>query len=196
MPTVSVVIPAYNAEQYILETIRSVQNQTFSAFEILVVDDGSTDQTLALLETLNEPRLRVITGQHKGVSAARNCGIAAAQGEFIAFLDADDLWTPDKLQDQVEALQRSPAAGLAYSWTYYWMYAVEKASRTTSLVRSQVSGTDAYRTFLQENVVTSGSNITVRRAAVAAVGGFDESLTHGEDWEFCCRIARTWEVIL
>lgn len=196
MPSVSIVIPAYNAAQYIVETIESIQRQTFDDFEIIVSNDASTDQTVALLGEINEPRLKVISAENGGVSAARNRGIAVAEGEFIAFLDADDLWEPDKLRLQVEALRANPKAGLAYSWFYHWNYAVHKSAEIKLLMCPSATGPNAYCTIAEENVVGSGSNIFVRRIVLDAVGGFDETLTHGEDWEFCFRVALNWEVVL
>ncbi|WP_404786563.1 glycosyltransferase family 2 protein [Altericista sp. CCNU0014] len=196
MPSVSVVIPAYNAEQYIVETIESLQNQTFSDFEIIVSDDASTDRTVPIVREIGDPRLTVISAENGGVSAARNRGIAVARGEFIAFLDADDLWDPDKLRLQVEALRENPKAGLSYGWFYQWNYAVHKAAETKLLMCPSATGPEAYREIVEENVVGSGSNIFVRRAALDSVGGFDETLTHGEDWEFCFRVALAWEVAL
>jgi glycosyltransferase involved in cell wall biosynthesis len=196
MPLVSVIIPVYNGEKYIVETIRSVQHQIFWDFEIIVVDDASSDQTVATVQAIQEPRLRIIAGGHKGVSAARNQGIAASQGEFIAFLDADDLWAPDKLRLQVEAFQNNPEAGLGYSWFYLWNFAVQNTTDDKTLICPSAEGSQAFRTLLEENVVGTGSNIFVRRAVVESVGNFNETLTHGEDWEFCFRVALAWGVSL
>jgi glycosyltransferase involved in cell wall biosynthesis len=118
-PTISVIIPAYNAERTILETIASVQQQTFSNFELIVINDGSTDRTLELLNSLEDPRLKIFSYSNGGLPVARNRGIYHATGEFITFLDADDLWTPDKLELQLTALQQHSEAGVAYSWTHY-----------------------------------------------------------------------------
>jgi len=93
MPTISVVVPAYNAESTILKTITSVQQQTFADFELIIINDGSTDGTLELLSTLEDSRLKIFSYENGGLSVARNRGISQATGEFIAFLDADDLWT-------------------------------------------------------------------------------------------------------
>ena len=115
MPTISVVIPAYNAEHTILDTIKSVQQQTFSDYEIIVINDGSEDRTLELVEQVEDSRVKVFSYSNGGLSTARNRGIARATGEYITFLDADDLWTPDKLEAQLAALQKHPEAGVAYS---------------------------------------------------------------------------------
>lgn len=196
MISVSVIIPAYNAERFIVETIQSLQRQTFSDFEIIVVDDGSTDQTASMVMQIEDPRLRILTVEHQGLSATRNRGVAASQGKFIAFLDADDLWTPNTLQLHVEALTTNSAADLSYGWTYFWNYDLKNSSDVTKLIAPSAAGATAYRAMLERNIVGNGSNIFVRRSAFDAVGGFDQTLTHGEDWEFCFRVALQGEVAL
>ena len=196
MTSVSVIIPAYNAEKFIVETIQSLQRQTFSDFEIIVVDDGSTDQTESLVMQIDEPKLRLLSVEHQGVSATRNRGVAASQGKFIAFLDADDLWTPNTLQLYVEALTLNSAADLSYGWTYFWNYDLNNSSDVTKLISPSATGATAYLAMLERNIVGNGSNIFVRRSAFDAVGGFDQTLTHGEEWEFCFRVALQGEVAL
>ena len=117
MSTISVVIPAYNAAKTISETIDSVRRQTFTDFELIVINDGSSDHTAELVNAVADDRLQLFSYENGGLPVARNRGIDRASGEFIAFLDADDLWTPDKLELQLEALQKHPEAGVAYSWT-------------------------------------------------------------------------------
>ncbi|KAA3295386.1 glycosyltransferase family 2 protein [Akkermansia sp. BIOML-A6] len=107
-PFFSIVIPAYNVELYLQETLDSVYAQTFDKYEIIVVDDGSTDGTPEMLARQNDPRLRVIRQQNAGVSAARNTGIAAAQGTFIAFLDGDDIWAPWHLEHACHFFEEHP----------------------------------------------------------------------------------------
>jgi glycosyltransferase involved in cell wall biosynthesis len=119
MPLISVIIPAYNAQKTIRETIESVLNQTFKDFEIIVIDDGSQDSTVEIVSAFSDPRLRLFSYPNAGVSATRNRGLAQANSEFISFLDADDLWTPDKLEAQLRALEANPQAAVAYSWTDY-----------------------------------------------------------------------------
>lgn len=196
MTSVSVIIPAYNAERFILETIQSLQRQTFIDFEIIVVDDGSTDQTVFLVTQIEEPRLRVLSVDHQGLSATRNRGVAASQSKFVAFLDADDLWMPDTLKSYVEALTANSAADLSYGWTYFWNYDLKNSSDAIKLISPSATGVNAYRAMLERNIVGNGSNIFVRRSAFDAVGGFDQTLTHGEDWEFCFRVALQGEVAL
>jgi glycosyltransferase involved in cell wall biosynthesis len=119
-PTISVVIPTYNATATVLETIASVQAQTHRDLEILVINDGSTDDLLACLApTITDSRVQIHSYPNGGLPVARNRGIERATGEYIAFIDADDLWTPDKLERQLQALEANSRAGLAYSWTYF-----------------------------------------------------------------------------
>src|SRR6476646_2026610 len=112
MATISIIIPAFNAQATIEETIASVQNQTFSDFEIIVIDDGSTDDTLRIVQQISDPHLRIFSYSNGGTSVARNNGISQATGDYIAFLDADDLWTPDKLERQLQALKTHSEAGV------------------------------------------------------------------------------------
>ncbi|MGB3639029.1 MAG: glycosyltransferase family A protein, partial [Rivularia sp. (in: cyanobacteria)] len=117
MPKISVVVPAYNSQNTICETITSVLQQSFSDFELIVINDGSTDRTLELLSDIKDARLKVYSYPNAGLPAARNRGIIRATGEFLSFIDADDLWTSDKLELQLQALQENRRAGVAYSWT-------------------------------------------------------------------------------
>jgi len=184
MPAISIIIPAYNAERTILETIKSVQQQTFSDFELIVINDGSRDRTLKILEDVKDERITVFSYENAGVSIARNRGITHATGDFISFIDADDLWTPDKLELQIAALQQYPEAGVAYSWTNLidekgeFLHAGEPIDFTGNV----------YKELLVRNFIYSGSNPLIRRQVIESVG-FDDTLTHGEDWEFYLRLA-------
>src|SRR5262249_15019068 len=115
VPEVSVVVPAYNAERTLRETLDSVLGQTLQDFEVLVVDDGSSDATAAVARDAGDPRVRVLSVPNGGVARARNLGIQEANGDLIAFLDADDLWRPRKLERQVEALEARPRAGMSFT---------------------------------------------------------------------------------
>src|SRR5919202_991349 len=117
MRLISVIIPVYNGEKTIQETIESVLKQTFSNFELIVIDDGSQDSTLQIVSTIQDTRLKIFSYSNAGVSTSRNRGLSHATGEFISFIDADDLWTLDKLESQLKALQENPNAAVAYSWT-------------------------------------------------------------------------------
>ena len=191
-PTISVVVPAYNSEQTLRETIEAVRRQTFTDLELIVIDDGSTDGTRRYLETIQDPRLRVYAYPNGGLASARNRGIERSLGEFVSFIDADDLWTPDKLELQLQALRRHPEAAVAYSWTAFigrsggFLFAKDP---------SRIDG-DVYSDLLTGNFVASGSNILVRKRCADAVGGFDTTLGSAHDWDFCLRVAARWPFVL
>lgn len=184
-PLISVVIPAYNCQSTIKDTLNSVFEQTYKALEIIVIDDGSTDNTLAIIESIDDDRLIVLTQSNSGVSASRNRGIGYANGEFVALLDADDLWLPNKLSEQLKAFQNEPTAAVAYSWTNY----IDEAG---NLLREgyycKFTG-DVHHQLLLGCFLESGSNPLVRRNALNAVGGFDESLRTCEDWDLWIRLS-------
>lgn len=115
MKLVSVIIPVYQAEKYVAATVQSVLAQTYKNFELLIIDDGSLDQSIEICQQFTDPRIKIIRQQNRGVSAARNAGIRHAQGEYIALLDADDLWLPQKLEKHVEHLENSPEVGVSFS---------------------------------------------------------------------------------
>lgn len=185
MPKISIVIPAYNAEKTILETIQSIQAQTFSDFEIIVINDGSTDNTLDILSTIDDPRLRVCSYKNGGLPVARNRGIEQSTGEFISFIDADDLWTPEKLEAQFEALNRHPNAGVAYSWTAF----IDENSQFLYAWKPLYYEGNVYPELLCKNFISSGSNILVRKGYIEAAGRFDPSLKSVEDWDYYLRLA-------
>lgn len=114
MKTVSVIIPVYKVENYIAATVQSVLDQTYENFELLIIDDGSPDSSIEICQQFTDPRIKIIRQENRGVAAARNTGIRHAQGEYIALLDADDLWVPQKLEKHVEHLDNSPEVGVSF----------------------------------------------------------------------------------
>lgn len=192
MSTISVVIPAYNAESTILETVQSVQEQTFLDFELVVINDGSTDKTMELLNTIEDPRLRIFSYENGGLPIARNRGVAHAVGEYVTFIDADDLWTSDKLELQLSALQRHPEAGVAYSWTAF----IDEQGEFLYAVEPLFFEGNVYAKLLVENFISSGSNILVRRKFVESVGGFDPLLKSAEDCDYNFRLAAQCSFVL
>jgi glycosyltransferase involved in cell wall biosynthesis len=192
MPTLSVVIPAYNAECTILETIASIQKQTFSDFEIILINDGSTDRTLEILQTVRDERLKIFSYENGGLPVARNRGISHSTGEFIAFIDADDLWTPDKLELQLAALQQYPEAGVAYSWTYFKFDKEEYSYADNSTFFEG----NVYADLLIRNFLHNGSNPLIRKEAIESVGLFDPTLKSCEDWDYYLRLAAIWSFVL
>lgn len=192
MPVISIIIPAYNAEKTILETIQSLQKQTFSNFEIVVINDGSTDGTVKLLNTIEDSRLKVFSYENGGLPVARNRGIDNATGDFITFIDADDLWTPDKLELQLAALQQHPDAGVAYSWT---AFINEKSEFLYAWEPLYYSG-NVHSQLLVRNFISSGSNILVRRQFIELAGKFDPALKSAEDWDYYLRLAALCSFVL
>ncbi|RUT02709.1 hypothetical protein DSM106972_056290 [Dulcicalothrix desertica PCC 7102] len=191
-PKVSVIIPAYNAEKTIRETINSVLEQTYSNLELILINDGSTDETLELINEVKDSRLQVFSYPNGGLSMARNRGITHATGEYISFIDADDLWTYDKLELQLEAFKKSPEAGVAYSWTI----CVDNAGKHFHQgVKASFEG-NVYKHLLVNNFIASGSNVLIRTEAVKSVGEFDITLKSCEDWDYWLRLAPNWKFVV
>lgn len=185
MPTVSVVVPVYNGEVTLAKTLGSILNQTFRDLEVVVIDDGSTDNTLAVVSGFEDPRIKAFSYENGGLPVARNRGIERATGEFISFIDADDLWSVDKIERQIEALNHHPRAGVAYSWT---AFVDEQGEYLYVREASHLEG-NVYPYLLVRNFISNGSNILVRRSVIDAVGLFDPQLRSVEDWEYYLRLA-------
>lgn len=190
-PTVTVIIPTYNRAATLPRAIDSVLRQTHADLELLVVDDGSTDDTPAVMESLNDPRIRFLRQpENRGVAAARNRGLRAARGDFIAFLDSDDEWLPDKLERQLARFAALPEeVGLLYT-------GVETiaADGHRSIQAPEARG-DVYPQLLLRNKVHGGgSNAMIRRCVIATVGFFDETLPAIEDYDYWLRVARFFRV--
>jgi glycosyltransferase involved in cell wall biosynthesis len=192
MPLVSVVVPAYNVSKTIGDTINSILKQTFTDFEVIIINDGSTDNTLEVIDQIRDPRIQVFSYENGGLPEARNRGIDRATGEFITFIDADDLWTPDKLERQVDSLQQNPEAGLAYSWTCFMDSEGKSFSKDFPY---NVEG-NVYPRLLVGNFITSGSNVMLRASAIESVGRFDRNLKSIEDWDYWLRVAAQWPFVL
>ena len=193
MPIISVIIPAYNTKHTILKTVASVQKQTFSDIEIIVINDGSTDETLEILQKIADQRLKVFSYENGGLPVARNRGIYHATGEFISFVDADDLWLEDKLERQLALLQQHPEAGVAYSWTSYFIDGQEEAIFPYAPV---FFAGNVYEKLLVSNFIANGSNILVRSQAIKSVGEFEPTLKSCEDWDFYIRLAAKWHFVV
>ena len=185
MPKVSVVIPAYNAARFIRQTLDSAAAQTFRDFEIIVVDDGSQDETAQIAQAFDDS-IRLIQKPNGGVSSARNVGMQAARGEYVAFLDADDLWEKSKLEQQVALLDENPSVGLCYA-------ATERVDETGAVVtRIAANAFDDYTTaLLLYSCIVSGScsSAMMRRELFERAGGFDANFKNYEDWEYWLRLS-------
>ncbi len=192
LPLISVIIPAYNCQGTIVETLGSVFQQTYSNMEVIVVNDGSTDGTLEILKNFQDSRLQIVTQPNAGVSVSRNRGINLAKGDFIAFLDADDLWLSNKLIEQIMALQTAPHAAVAYSWTDY----IDQAGNFLRNGYYCNFQGNVHRRLLLGCFLESGSNPLIRRSLLKTVGGFDESLITCEDWDLWIRLALKYEFIV
>ena len=188
MPLVSVIIPAWNAENVLGEALASVRDQTWPNWEALIVDDGSTDGTAMAAERFveSDPRFRLIRQSHMGVSAARNAGLRDARGELIAFLDADDTWLPTKLARQIEALSADPKANFAF--TNYWFWDGQRDLSCRYVKRKEFPEGDA-ATALCSFDPFGTSTVMVKREALQTAGGFDENLAAAEDWDLWLRMS-------
>jgi glycosyltransferase involved in cell wall biosynthesis len=199
---ISVVIPVRNGERYIGRTLRSVLDQSYRNIEVIVVDDGSTDSSLAIAKEVaaNDPRVRYHSGPRAGVAAARNCGIAQARGEFIAPVDADDLWHKDKLLLQLNALRKAGArTGVAYCWSIF----IDETDNTISgkMRRPPRFEGDVLPALLEENFLGNASTPLIRRAYLDLVGGYDPGLyldgaQGAEDWKLYLALAEIGEFTL
>jgi glycosyltransferase involved in cell wall biosynthesis len=195
---VSIVIAAYNAEPYIAGTCRSALAQTYRSIEVIVVDDGSTDRTAEIVREMStsDARLRLIQQPNLGVAAARNCGIEAASGEFVAPLDADDVWNHQKVARQVERFKEcGPGAGLVYCW-WAWLDA-DKLMLDRS-PRWEVEGR-VHDKLVEVNFTGGGSVPLYRRTSIQQVGGYSVSMRDQggqgcEDWDLAIRVAEEFDV--
>ena len=195
---VSVIIPAFNAATTLAETLDNVRGQTHRHLEIIVVDDGSRDHTVRIVEAhaAEDERIRLIRQENGGVARARNTGAAASRGAYLAPVDADDLWHPEKIARQIAALHAAgPEAGYAYTFYRH----VDAAGRVIGDGGSRVEGAAFLRSILG-NFVTNGSSLLIRRAAFDSVGGYDPGLRDAglqgcEDYLLQMLIARHWRVV-
>lgn len=193
---VSVVIPAYNAGKTIDETLRSVRSQSHCHLEIIVVDDGSVDDTITVAKkhAAQDCRIRIVRQKNEGVAAARNRGWQDARAELIAFIDADDLWAPTKIERQLEALV---SAGEQIGLVYSWYVLIDGESRVIMNGEPAYCAGDVLDHIFAGNFIGNGSAVLVRRQALLAANGFESGLHRAgaqgcEDLLFYCRVAETY----
>lgn len=198
-PLVSVIIPAYNAETFILDALNSITSQDYPTVEIVVVDDGSRDGTVALVEDAC-PDAKIIQQTNLGAAAARNTGLKAAQGTFICFLDADDGWFPGKIRAQVTYLLQHPETGAVFHKWLVWrpdcdgkytLPRVHEPPRSLE-IDLELSGWIYHRLLLDCVVHTSA--IMMRREVFEQVGFFRTELVTGEDYDYWLRISRLYKI--
>jgi len=185
-PLVSVIIPAYNRAHLIGRAIASVLAQSYRNFEIIVVDDASTDDLARLLAAVGSSHLRWITHPHnRGAAAARNTGIAAAKGELVAFLDSDDVWFPDKLAEQVAAMRNQPPDVAGQVCAYDCL----RAGCNPRVITSHWEPVTFRRSVMFGCTCGPGTTLLCRRDVFADVGPLDETLQRLEDWDWLLRLS-------
>jgi glycosyltransferase involved in cell wall biosynthesis len=165
MKLVSVIVPVYNAEKYIVATVQSVLDQTYANFELLLIDDGSPDRSIDLCQQFGDPRIRIVRQENRGVAAARNHGVRLAQGEYIAFLDADDIWLPTKIAKHIHHLESSTSVGISYSYSTL----IDAASKPLGLYQLPPTENITPINFLLRDPVGSGSNLIARSVVLEAI---------------------------
>ena len=186
MPTLSVIIHTYNNEKFIAETVESVLNQTYKDYEIIVVDDGSVDGTRDALIPYMQ-KIRYHYKENGGIASAKNAGIGLSETEFVAFLDHDDLWVPDKLKIQMECFNENPQAGLVYA--KYTSFRDGKELRTKP--EKGYSGW-IFKELLSKSFIQT-STVVVKRECLDAVGPYDETFSLGDEYDMFLRIARKFQ---
>jgi len=190
-PRATVIIPTYNRAGVIGRAIQSVLAQSFHDWELLVVDDGSADDTESVIASFGDARIQFIRHRwNRGQSAARNTGIARARGDWISFLDSDDEWEPDKLSCEAERIR---SVGDSVGLLYCGKRIREERGRLLQ-VRMPTKEGQVYQSLLAWDFIGSCSRVTVRRGALLGAGGYDENLGNAEDWDLWLRIAKQYEV--
>lgn len=203
MPKASIIVPAYNVAATIADTLRSLLAQSFADFEIIVVDDGSSDRTVPVVRSFGDRRIRLVQQPNRGLAGARNTGISHATGDYIGFCDSDDLWRPTKLAAHVAHLEANPQVGLSFSGSEL----IDAAGCALGLAQApRLTGITAQQVFLF-NPVGNGSSAVMRRATLDAIAFrpsgeplrdwyFDERFRQSEDIECWLRLALTtdWRI--
>jgi glycosyltransferase involved in cell wall biosynthesis len=193
-PLVTVIVPTYNRADLIGETLESIAAQTFTDWECLVIDDGSTDDTRAVVEgfSAREPRFRYVWQENASAASARNHGIRLARGKYIAFVDSDDLFTPDRLEWQVKAAEADPELVLVYGHTYNFRTGQEDKGRLyLADLPSRPTG------WAFEDLICCSSIYAplVRTETIRELGGFDTSLPSAEDWDMWIRLSKRGKLL-
>lgn len=202
---ISVVIPCYNGEKFIKEAIDSINSQTFPPKEIVIVNDGSHDNSLAILEDCqkrNEIPIKVISQVNGGVSSARNVGIASATGEWIAFLDVDDLWYPEKLAVQTAIIDKSSDNIALICCDYHIDEKIDSSSKyntskyISNLLERELDAEEFQLAFIEENFIGTATTMLFRRDLALRNGCFDVLFNHSEDFDFILRLSQFGSIYL
>ncbi|MBB4120634.1 glycosyltransferase family 2 protein [Martelella radicis] len=202
-PAASIVVPAYNAATTIRETLNALVDQTFADFEIIVVDDGSSDSTVAIVESYSDPRIRLISQANRGLAGAHNTGIAAAKGAYIGFCDADDLWLPEKLELHIRHLRENPDVGISFAGSSL----IDRDGKSVGINQSPKLTNITAADVLCRNPIGNGSAAVVRAEALANFGyrpageterdwWFDENFRQSDDIEGWLRfiVTQDWKI--
>ena len=185
-PTVSVIMPAYNVEAFIAQALESACSQTVSDTEIIVVNDGSEDNTARVVKEFDDHRIRMIHKENGGCASARNAGVQLAKGSFISFLDGDDYWLPNKLERELESLCRQPDVDLIFSLSFV----INEEGKKLGVLKPGSFRSFSFKDLFIENPVGNGSSVLIRKRALDQAGQFDESLSASSDCDMWLRIAK------
>lgn len=188
----SVVIPLYNKELSIRNTIRSVLDQTFPDFEILVVNDGSTDSSAAIVEEFDDPRIRLIHQKNQGVSAARNKGIEKANHEWVAFLDGDDIWKENHLSEVLRSMKLFPGE---YVYVNSCFRIEDDHKIGERFLQGEIIKINDYFVRVYDNTLICTNGIVVKKSCFEKVGTFSSAISFGEDLDLWARLARKYSII-
>lgn len=199
-PLVTVVVPVYNGEKYLADTLRSVLEQSYNTLEIIIINDGSTDKTESIIKTFcqKDPRIRYFYQSNSGLSSARNTGIKMASGRLISFIDADDLWMKDKLGKQVALIENNKIEediGIVYCDNIFINESGEQIHDPDLFrLRPEIQGFVYEKLILANLVCGSGSAVLLPKKIFDSVGNFDALLPTCEDWDMWLRIAKKYQL--
>ena len=182
---VTVLVPVHNAGPYLRPAVDSVLAQTFADFELILVDDGSSDGCLESVGALRDPRIRIFRQEQKGAPAALNAGLACARGAVVALLDQDDLWLPGKLAAHLQCFSAHSEIDLTFDWSRM----IDENGEDSGLPSPGWHGTISLEQLVEDFVVGNTSAIAVRKNALDRVGGFNESYRRIYDTDLCWRVA-------
>ena len=182
---ISIVIPLYNKETYILQTVQMVLQQTFSDFELLIVDDGSTDQSIQKISGIVDHRIKIVSKKNGGVSSARNCGIKNAKYDYIAFLDADDTWNDVYLETMAMLIKDFPDAEV-FASNFEFVYSNSRKPATKDISRGYI---DNYFKYASKADIIHSSSVIVKKSGFEKAGLFDTRMSRGEDMDLWARLA-------
>jgi glycosyltransferase involved in cell wall biosynthesis len=184
-PAISVIIGAYNVERFVAAAIQSALSQTFGDFELIVADDGSTDDTLAVVREFTDSRISVLAFPHRGPTWLLNDCVARSRGRYLAFLDGDDVWAPRRLERHVEYMDARPGADLTFSLSRI----IDENGRDTGITSRSFQGPLPFHHLLADNLMANGSAVMIRRTALEQAGLFDTAMEASYDHDCWLRIA-------